>query len=283
MLSARQIEALPALGLVDVQLGYGLGPLTRLGIGGPADLLAVVPTPEVLTTVTRWTRRERLALTPLQQDTDVLIRAGGIRGLVVVLGVSWRSVGKRSEGLVLGGELAAQAAVEQLGEESPAWLRGARGSVANALVAGDPHSAEGVRSVEFVLGRGVIQHLPIEELSPSSPRLGLRDEAVIAHVTLLPSFAPDPAHILPARLPGVRMFRDPPKGSSAAELLGRSGLLGVRVRGAQIDEEHPNQMHVEEGATAHDVLLLVDWARSKVAAESGVELELAIRTLGSRP
>ncbi len=282
MLSERQLEALPALGLVDVRLSFDLGPWTRLGIGGPADVLAVVPSPAVLATVARWTRRERLALTPMQQGTDVLVHAGGVRGLVVVLGDSWRSIGKCPEGFVLGGELKAREAAAQLDGESPAWLRGASGSVANALVARDPHRADGVSSVEVVLGRGVVQTVSVEELKTDSSRLGLRDEAVVARVTLIPSHVEEPGPALPPRLPGVRMFRDPGRGSSAAELLVRAGLPGVRVRGAQIDEEHPNQMHVEHGATAHDVLLLTTWARSKVAAESGVELELAIRTLGAR-
>ena len=90
------------------------------------------------------------------------------------------------------------------------------------------------------------------------------------------------SHDLVAPPPGVPLFRDPKGASRAAELLGRSGLLGVRVRGARIDDIDPGRLLTEDGATAHDVQLLIDWAQRKVAADWGVELTPAIRILGAR-
>jgi UDP-N-acetylenolpyruvoylglucosamine reductase len=78
------------------------------------------------------------------------------------------------------------------------------------------------------------------------------------------------------------LFEDPRAGSTAAELLARSDLLGVRVRGARIDEVTPNQLLADEGASARDVELLLEWAQGKVRGEWGVELTVALRIVGAR-
>ncbi len=280
MLTERQREALPLLGLPDLRFDAPLGPLTRLGLGGPADALVVAPDREALAALARWARRERLALTPMQRGTDVLVRDGGIRGLVVVLGDGFAGAAAGARGIVLGGELDAREACAHL-DGAPPWLQGVQGSVADALLRAEPHAAAGVREVSLVLGRGVEQDVERGSLDPARPRLGVRDEAVLASVTLEPGDHTDAAAV-PPRLPGVRLFEDPRAGSTAAELLARSDLLGVRVRGARIDEVTPNQLLADEGASARDVELLLEWAQGKVRGEWGVELTVALRIVGAR-
>jgi len=282
VLTDRQRDALPALGVVNPQVDAPLAPLTRLGIGGVADALVEVPDPAVLALLARWTRRERLALTPLQLGTDQLVLDGGVRGVVFVLGQAWRRVEQRGDVFVLGGEASAADVTRTLGA-APAWLHGADGGVGAALVGREPHGALGVRSLDVVLGRGVQEVVPSAALKRRARRLGLRDEAVVASVELeVSALGPFSGAPLPPRGPGVRLFLDPPSGSTAGDLLERSGLLGVRVRGVRIHEAEPNRLIAEEGATARDVRVLADWAISKVAVEWGVRLRLALRTLGSR-
>ncbi|MCO4771725.1 MAG: hypothetical protein KDA24_16970 [Deltaproteobacteria bacterium] len=285
MLTDRQREALRALDQESVAFDVPLAPETSLGIGGLADGLVEVPNATALARLVRWCRRERLVLTPLQRATDAMVRDAGIRGVVCRLGAGWSGMEIHADGVLLGGEGSARAAAQGLqegvrsGDPVPAWLVSG-GSVANALVGrGESHEAAGVVAVQVVLGKGVAETVPRSRLALSDPRLGLRAEAVVAGVLVEPSGAGTP---LPTELPGVRLFVDPPKGSSAGELLTRSGLLGVRVRGARIDDVQPNRLLTEPGATAHDVELLVDWARRTVAAQWGVELVLALRIIGAR-
>ncbi len=68
-----------------------------------------------------------------------------------------------------------------------------------------------------------------------------------------------------------------PRGMSAGDLIERAGLKGTRIGKAEISERHANFIVTEPGATSADVLRLIDLARSKVAEQFGVELELEIQ------
>ena len=71
------------------------------------------------------------------------------------------------------------------------------------------------------------------------------------------------------------IFKNPP-GDSAGRLIDRAGLKG-RTRGhARVSERHANFIVADEGATATDVLDLVDEIRSTVQEKFGVRLDLEI-------
>jgi len=74
-------------------------------------------------------------------------------------------------------------------------------------------------------------------------------------------------------------FKNPP-GSHAGYLIEQAGLRGYRIGGAQISELHGNFFLNTGTATAADVLALVEYARSEVQRQFGVELELEIELVG---
>ena len=74
-------------------------------------------------------------------------------------------------------------------------------------------------------------------------------------------------------------FKNPP-GSHAGYLIEQAGLRGYRIGGAQISELHGNFVMNTGTATAADVLALVEYARSEVRRQFGVELELEIELVG---
>ena len=61
----------------------------------------------------------------------------------------------------------------------------------------------------------------------------------------------------------------------------QAGLKGLRRGRAQISEKHGNFIVNLGGATAADVLWLVERARTEVMAKMGVALELEIQVVGS--
>ncbi|MGC9454348.1 MAG: UDP-N-acetylmuramate dehydrogenase [Phycisphaerae bacterium] len=67
-----------------------------------------------------------------------------------------------------------------------------------------------------------------------------------------------------------------PRGLSAGALIDRAGLKGKRVGGAVISEKHANFIVTEPGATASDVLKLINVVRETVYKTSEVYLELEI-------
>jgi UDP-N-acetylmuramate dehydrogenase len=75
------------------------------------------------------------------------------------------------------------------------------------------------------------------------------------------------------------VFRNPP-GSSAGALLDNAGLKGFRRGGAEVSEKHANFIVNRGGATAGDVVGLIDEMRRRVEDETGIRLETEIRFVG---
>ena len=71
------------------------------------------------------------------------------------------------------------------------------------------------------------------------------------------------------------VFKNPP-GKSAGALIDQSGLKGMRCGGAVVSEKHANFIVAREGATASDVLRLIDLVRDRVRQTFGTELEIEI-------
>ncbi|MBM6869334.1 UDP-N-acetylmuramate dehydrogenase [Pseudoflavonifractor phocaeensis] len=71
-----------------------------------------------------------------------------------------------------------------------------------------------------------------------------------------------------------------PEGYYAAALIDECGLKGVSVGGAQVSIRHAGFVVNQGNATCADVLALVERVRETVLRETGVTLELEVRTLG---
>jgi UDP-N-acetylmuramate dehydrogenase len=72
------------------------------------------------------------------------------------------------------------------------------------------------------------------------------------------------------------VFKNPP-GGHAGRIIDELGLKGTRRGGAAVSEKHANFVVNEKGASAKDVLEVLDLVRERVAREAGVELELEVK------
>lgn len=72
------------------------------------------------------------------------------------------------------------------------------------------------------------------------------------------------------------VFRNP-RGLSAGALIEQAGLKGTRSGGAEVSDRHANFIVTHPGATAADVLRLIDLIKSRVTEQFGVDLELEIQ------
>ena len=69
------------------------------------------------------------------------------------------------------------------------------------------------------------------------------------------------------------VFKRPP-GDYAGRLIEGAGCKGLRIGGAEVSERHANFIYNTGGATARDILSLIDAVRRRVYEASGVYLEL---------
>ena len=90
------------------------------------------------------------------------------------------------------------------------------------------------------------------------------------------------AHRRRTQPPGASMgsmFKNPP-GDYAGRLIEAAGLKGFRRGQAQISPVHANFFQNLGGATAAEVMALIQTARTAVKQKFGVELELEVELVG---
>ena len=147
--------------------------------------------------------------------------------------------------------------------------------------------ADCVESVEIVDGEGIRVELTAAECGFGYRQCeALRSAvAVSCRLRLVPASSERIAGVREAfrgkRIPlqGLRtagsVFRNP-QGEFAGKLLELAGCKGLRAGGAFVVGFHANIVAVDEGATASDVLALVQMMRRRVSRRFGVELECEI-------
>jgi UDP-N-acetylmuramate dehydrogenase len=278
---------------------------TTFRIGGPAELLIDVETHEELRNLLVLAHERGKPLTVIGRGANVLVRDEGIPGIVVRLAGVFREVAfdNASEMVRVGagtslGRLVAQT-VER-GWNTFAWAAGIPGTVGGALLmnAGSWGESFGtfVGSVEVTDRAGGRHVLEEKDLS-----FGYREttlpvkDAIVTGVTLQlialeAAGEADPGRMKdeyiarklrtqPLKEPSAGcVFRNPP-GQSAGALIDEAGCRGLRVGGAEVSTRHANYLVNAGGATATDVLALLEKVRERVREHAGVTLELELRVI----
>lgn len=274
---------------------------TTFRIGGPADCYAEVSTRDELVALLRVVRDEKIPFMMLGFGSNMLVRDGGVRGVVARLRGGFERVEFGEGGRVYAfaavrvPQLVVQCAERGLAGAEP--LVGIPGTVGGALVmnAGTREGEIGalVKSVD-VLDR---EALAPRALEASALRFEYRRSALENQLVLggaLQLLAGDKRDIMrrvqqfqkrrlqtqPIHTFNVgSTFKNPP-GRFVAQLIEQAGLKGRSRGGARVSPLHANFIENFDGATAADVLALVDEIKAVVARAAGVELELEMKVVG---
>ena len=83
----------------------------------------------------------------------------------------------------------------------------------------------------------------------------------------------------PVQYPSAGSTFKRPEGFFAGKLIEDAGLKGVSVGGAQVSTLHSGFIINKGGATATDILLLIDLVRNTVYDKFGVMLEPEVRII----
>lgn len=71
-----------------------------------------------------------------------------------------------------------------------------------------------------------------------------------------------------------------PEGHFAGALIEQAGLKGYKIGGAMVSEKHAGFIINTGGASADDVMCLIEHIKNEVYKTSGIELECEVKTLG---
>mgnify|MGYP000956385133 FL=1 len=284
--------------------------LTWLRVGGPADWLFQPADQDDLAEFLA-ALDPAVPVFPMGVGSNLIVRDGGIRGVVIRLGRAFNGV-EIAEGVVTAGAAALDAQVARRAAEAGldlTFLRTIPGSIGGA-----------VRMNAGCYGSYLADHLidatavtrdgRIVTLTPADLRFAYRESHLpegwvitAARLRAAPG-DPDALHARMADQLARRdesqptrersagsTFRNPAGFSSTGQaddvhdlkawaLIDRAGLRGHSWGGAQMSEKHPNFLLNTGGATAAELEALGELVRRRVLEESGHELQWEVVRVG---
>lgn len=274
---------------------------TSYRIGGPAALSVTAHTYPALAHAVEVLDREQVSWVVLGRGTNVLVSDKGYDGCVIRLGREFSRISFEDGGQVsAGGSVLLSKLVNECQSNGLSGLEpcvGIPGTVGGAISmdAGtrDEWIGRHVASVvTFRPGKGLVRY------EANDIEWGYRYTSIPAgEIVLEASFClsdRDPKEIaedMEQRLSRRRrkqpmgkptcgsVFRNPP-GGSAGSLVELCGLKGYAVGGAQVSDTHANFVVNNGGATANDVLLVLQKMHADVMERHGVNLLPEVKFLG---
>ncbi|MCR5833525.1 MAG: UDP-N-acetylmuramate dehydrogenase [Selenomonadaceae bacterium] len=275
---------------------------TTFKIGGAADVLIFPSSAEDVSEIFKLVKEFNLPCTVLGNGSNVLVRDKGIRGVVVKFTDTF--FGNMScEGQRL--FACAGASLKEVsyfaaynGLTGMEFAVGIPGSIGGAIFmnagAYDGEMKNAVASVRAVTPEG-----NLVEFSGASLNLGYRQSifqqngCAICEVELIlqrgnsvdirnkmNDFTERRESKQPLDMPSAGSTFKRPKGYFAGTLIDNTGLKGLRVGGAMVSEKHAGFVVNTGGATAKDVLDLIEEVRRRVYESHGVTLSPEVRIIG---
>ena len=274
---------------------------TTWRIGGPADLLVEISSPDDFRKALPIFKAHGLDWRVLGRGSNTLVGDGGIRGAVLKLGPWFESVEIEGDRITVGSaysfiKLAILAGKKGL--SGLEWAGGIPGSVGGAICmnAGAHGSdvARNLESAEVVFCDGETRSLCCEELEFSYRHSVLQQRPGLVTTAVFKLDPGEPTEITEKmnRLRNYRLETQPlqqpcagsvfrnPEGDFAARLIEAAGLKGTRHGGAEISKLHANFIVNIGGAKASDVVWLMDEAQRQVKQKFGVDLIPEVMRIG---
>jgi UDP-N-acetylmuramate dehydrogenase len=279
-----------------------LAPYTWFRVGGPADVL-FLPEDEDDLAAFLEALDPAIPVLPIGVGSNLLVRDGGVEGVVIRLGRGFSQVEVRDDNQIYAGAAVPDAVLAReaakAGIAGLEFFRGVPGTVGGACVmnAGCYGSETTEVLVEaYAVTRGGVRIT----LSHEAMGFSYRKSAAAALGGMIFTGAlfegtPDDPAIIAARMDeitarreasqpirqktGGSTFKNPP-GDSAWRLVDASGWRGKPYGGAMFSDKHANFLINTGEATAADLEGLGDQVRADVKAQFGVDLDWEIKRVG---
>ena len=243
---------------------------------------------------------EDVPVTIIGAASNILIRDGGIPGIVIRLGKNFASINFNSNSVRIGAALPngiAARLAQKKGYSGLEFLSGIPGTIGGGLRMNAGAYGTEVRDIlieaEVVDSTGNFKVLSLEEMEMSYRHCGVPKDYIFLSGLFktgrdVPSNIQRKLDEIKARRlesqpiterTGGSTFKNP-KGFKAWELIEAAGCRGVSVGGAMVSEQHCNFLVNTGNANATDLENLGNLVQKKVQDATGIELEWEIKLLG---
>lgn len=285
---------------IDVQENIALSKYTFTKTGGRAEFLAFPKSVEELKQLIKSANDAKMPITVIGNASNLIIRDGGIDGLVIIL-TKMKSI------TVNGDEVTAQAGARIIdtaftaanaGLSGLEFAAGIPGSVGGAVFmnagAYGGETKDAIKTVTVLTSSDEIKTYTNEEMEFSyrHSKVQENDDIVIeATFALTPG---DKAKILDQMnyLNALRRYKQPleypscgsvfkrPKGHFVGPMIIEAGLQGKQIGGAQDSTKHAGFIVNKGGATATDYLDLIHYIQKVIKEKFDIDLQTEVRIIG---
>ena len=278
---------------------------THTKTGGPADYLAFPTNVQETKSLLAYANQEELPVTVVGNASNLIVRDGGIRGLVMILTKMASITADDDQHTVTAAAGAALIKTTQVaqahGLSGLEFAAGIPGSVGGAIFmnagAYGGEISEVAVAAEVLTPTGEIRTLSREELD-----FGYRHSSVQDYhdIVLTATFALTPgdkgaiqaqmddlnarrAAKQPLDLPSCGSVFKRPEGHYTGQLIQEAGLQGLKWGGAQVSTKHAGFIVNIDHATATDYLELIHHIQDVIWKTDHVKLETEVRIIGEQP
>jgi UDP-N-acetylmuramate dehydrogenase len=241
-----------------------------------------------------------LPVYPVGLGSNLIVRDGGVDGVVIRLGKAFSSVTVEGDILTCGGGTPGILVASTARDHALAgleFLRGIPGTVGGAVKmnagAYGRETADILIDAKVVLRDGTVKTMSADDFGFTYRHSVLPDEAIVlsarfrgragdkaAIAAEMDRIAQEREASQPLRSrTGGSTFKNPP-GQKAWQLVDAAGCRGFRIGGAQVSEKHTNFLINTGDATGADIEALGEEVRRRVKEQSGITLEWEIARIG---
>jgi UDP-N-acetylmuramate dehydrogenase len=302
-------EIKEALGNIVVQKILYDEPMSRhtsLNVGGKADALVLTANEDQLIEVIRRLREKKINFFPAGNLTNVIVRDGGYRGAILLM-TSMKEIScehTQEKGALISAQAGVGltkvvnlSVVEGLtGLEFCAGIPGSVGGAAwmNAGAYGK-EMKDVIKEVSLLDADGRKKRMSREEIFFSYRKTDFPAETVILGVQLklekgerveikrkINEIMQSRQEKHPLDFPSAGSIFKNLTGQAAGKLIEDMGLKGMIAGGAQISPKHANFIVNKGGATASDVLALIELIQARAKEDKRVNLETEVVVIGEK-
>jgi UDP-N-acetylmuramate dehydrogenase len=276
-----------------------LAELTWFRVGGPAQVL-FMPEDENDLAYFLGELPADIAVTVVGLGSNLIVRDGGVAGVVVRLGRGFNDVTVDGMRVIAGAavpDVKVARSAQEAGIAGLAFLRGIPGAIGGALrMNGGAYKGETkdvLVEARAVDRQGRIHTLSNADMHYTYRHCGAPEDFIFTQATF--EGAPGDRAAIAAEMDkitesreatqpiksrtGGSTFKNPP-GGKAWQLIDAAGCRGLVVGGAQVSELHCNFLINLGTAIAADIETLGETVRKRVKESSGVDLEWEIKRIG---
>ena len=283
-------------------LNEALAPFTWLRVGGPADVLFLPEDEDDLAAFLKGLDPS-VPVMAIGVGSNLLVRDGGVEGVVIRLGRGFGGVEPRGENQIYAGAAVLDAnlakAAAQAGIAGLEFFRGVPGAIGGACMMNA--GCYGAETKDVLVEAYAIDRAG-ERVTLSNEAMGFsyRRSAAAASGGLIFTGAlfrvtPDAPEAVLERMEAITARREAsqpirektggstfknPEGYSAWKLVDEAGWRGKPFGGAQFSDLHANFLINANNASAADLEGLGEAVRADVLSKLGVSLEWEIKRIG---